>query len=92
MNPSLLLPRLAWRAGSFSEGTRVVPQETPVALVYDGGTQAVMMATPADLEDFAIGFSLTEGLASHAGEVGDIEAVDHADGIELRIWLPPERA
>jgi FdhD protein len=89
---SLPLARVEWRNGVPSEGTRVAPQETPVALVYDGGTQAVMMATPADLQDFAVGFSLTEGLVERAGEVGEVEIVEHEDGIELRIWLPPERA
>ena len=41
-------------------------EETPVALVFDGVTQAVMMATPADLEDFLVGFALTEGVISAA--------------------------
>jgi FdhD protein len=90
--PALAVRRLAWRDGIPSEGSRVAPQETPIALVYDGGTQAVMMATAADLEDFAVGFSLTEGLVGRAEEVGKVEIVGHEDGIELRIFLPPERA
>ncbi len=65
-----------------------MPEETAVALVYDASTHAVLMATPADLEDLAIGFSLTEGIAS-AGDIRDVEIVAAADGIECRIWLAP---
>ncbi|MES2551501.1 MAG: formate dehydrogenase accessory sulfurtransferase FdhD, partial [Pseudomonadota bacterium] len=45
-------------------GQRVLPEEVAVALSFNGTTQAVMMATPADLEDFGVGFALTEGIAS----------------------------
>ena len=68
--------------------TRALPQEVPVALVYNGTTQAVMMATPCDLEDFGRGFTRTEGL----GEVDSIEVVTHPNGIEVQMWLPEERA
>src|SRR5258708_40100581 len=51
-----------------AQNHREVPEETPVALVHDGSTTAVMMATPADLGDFALGFSLTEGII--AEEIG----------------------
>ena len=66
----------------------MLPEEVPVALVYDGTTHAVMMASPADLEDFAIGFSLTEGKIAPAG--GDRRARDRRRtprGIEARMWL-----
>jgi FdhD protein len=70
-------------------GERVIPEETPTALSYNGATHAVMMATPSDLEDFAIGFSLTEGLI---GDASQIEAIDVAAvpdlGVDVRIWLP----
>jgi FdhD protein len=47
----------------------------------------VMMATPQDLEDFAVGFALTEGVASSTDAIDDIEIVEEEPGIELRIWL-----
>lgn len=87
-----VVPRVAWRNGRFEPGTRVLPEETPVALVFDGATEAVMMATPADLEDFAVGFALTEGLILHPEEVRGLEIVQQADGMEARLWLAPGRA
>ncbi len=70
---------------------RELPVEVPVALVYDGTTQAVMMASPADLEDFAVGFSLSEGIVETAGEIEQLEVVEHDHGIELRMWLAKDR-
>ncbi len=65
----------------------MLPEETPVALVYDGVTHAVMMASPADLEDFAIGFSLTEGKIGRLADIAELEIVEHVSGIEARMWL-----
>ena len=56
-------------------------------MVYDGSTAAVVMATPADLADLALGFSLTEGIIEHPGNIRDLEIVPGPDGIELRMWL-----
>lgn len=66
---------------------RCIPQEVPVAFVYDGSTYAVMMASPSDLEDFAVGFSLTEGIVATPDEIESLEIIRQGNGIELRMWL-----
>ena len=83
--------RTAWRDGEATRGTRAIPEETPVALTYNRSAYAVMLATPADLEDFALGFSLTEGIAQSAAEIEDLDVVALDAGVELRMWLVPER-
>lgn len=77
----------ARRNGRLSHGERFVPEETPVAFSYAGSTHAVMMATPADLEDFAVGFSLTEGIVSDPSEIEAVEIVAEEKGIDLQIGL-----
>ena len=69
-----------------------VAAETPVVLVYNDVSQAVMMATPADLEDFATGFSLTEGIVGRAGEITEMACEDVALGLEIRMTIPKDRA
>ncbi len=80
------LPRLAFGAGAPSPGHRTLPEEVAVALTFNGSTQAVMMATPADLIDFAYGFALTEGIAT-PDQIDSIDIVPHAKGLEAQIWL-----
>ncbi len=79
-----------WRPDGLSAGERALPVEAPVAVVHDGTTYAVMMATPADLEDFALGFSLTEGVVASPGEVRRIEIETSPAGVEARMWLAPD--
>jgi len=69
-----------------------IAEEIPVAFVYNGHPHAVMMATPADLEDFALGFSLSEAIIAHAGECEKVEIVPALAGIEMHIAIPAERA
>lgn len=80
------LQRLAFGQGRASDSFRELPEEVAVALSYNGSAQAVMMATPADLVDFAYGFSLTEGIAS-SEEIDTVEVVETPLGIDLQIWL-----
>lgn len=81
---------LSWRGGAARPAARELAEETPIALTYDGATHAVMMATPADLEDFAIGFSLTEGLIAALAEVLDLAVAAVPRGVDVRLWLKPE--
>jgi FdhD protein len=86
------VPRQAWRNGSTILGERTLAEEVPVALSYDGATHAVLMATPDDLEDFAVGFSYTEGIITARKEMADLDVVSVANGIVLRMWLTGNRS
>lgn len=81
----------AWRNGEISAATRAVPSEIPVALTYNHQTYAVMMATPGDMRDFAIGFSLSEAIIAHPSEIIRLDIVAVTQGIECRMELAPER-
>jgi FdhD protein len=91
-DPVRTVHRQVWRDGSVNEGTRAIPEETAIALTYNGGTYAVMMGTPRDLTDFAVGFSLSEGIVQSADEIDSLDVVDLDDGIELRMWLAATKA
>jgi len=83
-------PRLVVSRDAVANGTRVIAEEAPVAFTYGRVTYAVMMATPSDLEDFAYGFSFTEGVA-RPNEITGVERVEHAQGVELRMTLCDDR-
>jgi FdhD protein len=68
-----------------------IAEETAVALVYNGQPHAVMMATPLDLEDFALGFSLSEGIIDNATELLDVQVITLEQGMQLSLRIPPQR-
>ncbi|MDN3522417.1 formate dehydrogenase accessory sulfurtransferase FdhD [Halomonas ramblicola] len=65
--------------------------EVPVALVYNGISQAVMMASPADLEEFALGFSLSEGILAHPHECYDLEVKEEPRGLAVHLRIAGQR-
>jgi FdhD protein len=90
--PAASVDNAVWRHTGQTAGKRFVPEEAAVAFSYDGGTYAVMMATPQDLEDFALGFSVTEGIVSTPADIRQLDVVTFETGIELRMWLAEPRA
>jgi hypothetical protein len=78
------------RAGRAFEGTDWVAEEVPVALEYNGVSHAVMLASPADLEDFALGFTLTEGIVDDVSQILDIELTADARGQTLHVRITAE--
>ncbi|KRA72829.1 formate dehydrogenase family accessory protein FdhD [Lysobacter sp. Root667] len=80
------------RGARVSEGLDAIAAEVPIALVYNGISFAVMMATPEDLSDFALGFSLSEGIVASADELRIDEIAASLEGISLQLTIPEPRA
>jgi FdhD protein len=93
MSPDGTVRRVARRltAGGSESLEEAVAEEVAVALVYNGISHAVMMATPCDLEDFARGFSLTERIVEKPSEIYDIDAEPVGRGIEVRLEIAAQR-
>ncbi|MGO9674501.1 MAG: formate dehydrogenase accessory sulfurtransferase FdhD [Methylocella sp.] len=89
--PAVSVDCLARRGPDLVRSVRMAPEETAIAFTFNGITHAVMMATPADFEDFGVGFALTEGLIEKPSDISSLEVVPTQLGVELRAWLPRER-
>jgi len=79
----------SWCGGVLDNGVEVLAEEVPVALVYNGISHAVMLASPQDLEDFAVGFSLAERIVRSASDIRDIEIETNEHGITLSMAIAP---
>jgi FdhD protein len=80
-----------WHDGLGDERADTVAEEVPVALEYNGISHAVMLASPLDLEDFALGFSLSEGILLRASELFDCEVSEMEEGIRVAMQISSER-
>jgi len=85
-------PIRRWRGGKVAEATDAIVEEVPVALVYNDRPHVVMMATPRDLDDFALGFSLSEAIIGEARELESVATQTLLEGIEVRLRIPASRA
>ncbi|MFN4154999.1 MAG: formate dehydrogenase accessory sulfurtransferase FdhD [Paracoccaceae bacterium] len=83
---------LSVQGGQAREVMRCLPEELPVALVFNGTTAAVMMASPCDLQDFAFGFALSEGFIDRLDQVQSLEIVVYDAGLEARFWIAEDQA
>jgi FdhD protein len=92
LSPFHQVRRIAWRDSALQSGERAIPEEMAIAMSYNGSSYAVMMATPRDLEDFAVGFSLSERIVGSTDDISSFEIVEQELGVELRMWLSDPRA
>ena len=92
METSAKFPRTSWREGRPQPGARVLAEEAAVAISYNGSTHAVLMATPADLEDLGVGFSVTEGIVDSVGAIEDVAVVRYELGLDVQIRVSADIA
>jgi FdhD protein len=92
LSPNLLSPNLSPHVsgrvhskGGIRPEIWKLAEEAPASVLYNGQSFAVMMVTPSDLEDFAIGFSITEGIAASQAEIGSIRIAEAADGFLVNV-------
>lgn len=77
-----------WQGNQHTSQLDYIAEEVPVSLVYNGTPHVVMLATPTNLEDFALGFSITEGIIQSSSELKSIRVYNHTNGIEVRLDIP----
>jgi FdhD protein len=88
--PLLEHAAVQWADGVMAPRTERLIEETPVVLAYNGAAHVVMMTTPEHLEDFGVGFSLTEELIRSPADIRSMEIVRYGQGIEVQMTVPVE--
>ncbi|MDO9162568.1 MAG: formate dehydrogenase accessory sulfurtransferase FdhD [Methylococcaceae bacterium] len=80
-----------WQGSQHTQEADFVAEEVPISLIYNGVPHVVMLATPTNLEEFALGFSITEGIIKKTSELLSTRIYNHANGIEIQLKIPDER-
>lgn len=80
-----------WRGEQHERKQDYIAEEVPISLIYNGVPHVVMLATPADLEEFALGFSITEGIIKNPQELLSARIYNRSNGIEVQIKIPDHR-
>jgi FdhD protein len=80
-----------WSQGATTHTTDQVAEEVPIAIVFHNVPHVVMLATPANFEDFAVGFTLSEGLVAHPDEIREVEVTQGAEAVDVRVTVVWER-
>jgi FdhD protein len=80
-----------WQGGRNSLQQDYIAEEVPVSLIYNGTPHVVMLATPTNLEEFALGFSITEGIIKNPQELLSTRIYNRSNGIEIYLQIPEER-
>lgn len=80
-----------WQGSQRSQQQDYIAEEVPVSLIYNGTPHVVMLASPTNIEEFALGFSITEGIINDPQELLSVKLYNHTDGIEVQCKIPEER-
>lgn len=80
-----------WQGGQRSFQQDYIAEEVPISLIYNGMPHVVMLATPTNLEEFALGFSITEGIIKTPQEFLSSRIYNRSTGIEIQVKIPDER-
>lgn len=80
-----------WQGGQHSRQQDYIAEEVPISLIYNGVPHVVMLATPTNLEEFALGFSITEGIIKDPKELLSTRVYNRSNGIEVQLKIPEER-
>jgi FdhD protein len=80
-----------WKGGLHEQKLDYVAEEVPISLIYNGLPHVVMLATPTNLEEFALGFSITEGILKNPQELLSTRIYNRSNGIEIQLKIPDHR-